>query len=42
MIFLNHKGLSDESAISIIKKKYGLALYFLKILIKSLALISDG
>ena len=39
--FLNLKGLSDASVASLTKKEYGLAVHFLYILMKSLALISD-
>ena len=38
---LNLKGLSDVSVVSLTKKDYGSAVYFLKILMKSLELISD-
>ena len=40
-LFLNLKGLSDESVVSLTKKEYGLAVYIFLILIKSLVLISD-
>ena len=39
--FLNLKGLSDASVASSTKKEYGLAVYFLWILMKSLMLIFD-
>ena len=38
---LNLKGLSDVSVVSLTKKDYGSAVYLLKILMKSLELISD-
>ena len=41
ILFLNLKGLSDESVVSLTKKEYGLAVYIFLILIKSLVLISD-
>ena len=40
-IFLNLKGLSDASIVSLTKKEYGLPVHSLKVLIKSLVLISD-
>ena len=39
--FLKLKGLSDASVVSSAKKEYGLAVYFLWILMKSLLLIFD-
>ena len=39
--FLNLKGLSDASVVSLTKSEYGSAAYFLQILMKSLALMSD-
>ena len=39
--FLNLKGLSDESAVSLTKNEYGPSVHFLSILIKSLKSISD-
>ena len=39
--FLNLKGLSDASVVSLTKKEYGLAVHSLWILMKSLVLISD-
>ena len=41
IFFLNLKGLSDESVVSLTKKEYGLAGCIFLILIKSLVLISD-
>ena len=40
-IFLNRKGLSDASVVSLTKKEYGSAVHLLLILLKSLVLISD-
>ena len=39
--FLNLKGLFDANILSITKKEYGSAVYFLQILAKSLVLMSD-
>ena len=39
--FLNLKGLSDASVVSLTKKEYGLTVHFLWILVKSLVLMSD-
>ena len=39
--FLSLKGLSDASLSSSTKKEYGSEVYFLKILMKSLKLMSD-
>ena len=39
--FLNLKGLSDASVVSLTKKEYGSAVHFLEILMKFLVLISD-
>ena len=39
--FLNLKTLSDASVASLTKKECGSAVHFLKILIKSLVLMSD-
>ena len=39
--FLNLKGLSDESVVSLTEKEHDLAAYFLSIMMKSFVLISD-
>ena len=39
--FLNRKGSFDESVVSLTKNEYGAVVHFLKILAKSLVLISD-
>ena len=39
--FLNLKGLSDASVVSLTKKEYGSTVHFLWILMKYLVLISD-
>ena len=39
--FLNLKGLSDASVVSLTKKEYGSAVHFLEISMKFLVLISD-
>ena len=39
--FLNLKGLSDASVVSLTKNEYGSTVHFLYILAKSLVLMSD-
>ena len=39
--FLNLKGLFDASVVSLTKKEYGSEGHFLKIVVKSLVLMSD-
>ena len=39
--FLNLKGLSDASAVSLTNREYGSEVHFLYILMKSLELMSD-
>ena len=39
--FLNLEGLSDGKLVSLTKKEYGFAVYFIQIFIKSLTSTSD-
>ena len=39
--FLNLNGLSDASVVSLTKKEYDSTVHFLKMLVKSLVLMSD-